>query len=207
MNVWKALGNSGRVPSDEFAAVGGGSRTNSGFPDEIDEMVLEFEDMGTSLCEIEAPGEISWEALTPMPTFKTFANGQQYSLEARQVRDRRRTVFPPRDSHGYVFFHRPYQRWPWSPLIGADWKVLRRLGFGIWSDRRMKQLGLKSRDRPLQAPYPDLAKLYPPEPPDQDGEEMGSREVVFTWNVLYRTAAGEDIRTSKAEMWRGDDAE
>lgn len=167
------------IPSAEFAGVarvGGGVNEDS--MDELTELPSSLEEIGT--CN----NRIAWEPLATKPIL-------QPEALARKVRG----------SHGYAFFNRACQGLPYSPLLGANWAVMRRLGFGIWSTRRLRIMGYKSTDRQHK-------QLGHREPIFQEGEELSKRDVMFTWNCLYRTAAGESIRTSGADMSRyRDDAE
>ncbi|CZT18959.1 uncharacterized protein RCC_04804 [Ramularia collo-cygni] len=189
LKVWTALGHSDgsladtvptidSIPSAEFAGVarvGGG--VNEGSMDELLELASSLEEIGT--CD-----RIAWEPLATKPILQP---------EARQMA---REV---RGSYGYAFFNRACQGLQYSPLMGADWAVMRRLGFGIWSTRRLRIMGYKSKDR---------QQLGQREPIIQEGEELGKRDAMFTWNCLYRTAVGESLRRSGADMSRyRDDAE
>lgn len=183
LKVWNALGDSGvsrnrsvltlsSIPSAEFAAVGRvGGGVHRGSRDEIVEIA-------SSLDELGPHEQIVWRPLVPKPALESQAREL-----ARQVGG----------SYGYAFFNRACQGLPYSPLMGADWAVMRRLGFGIWSDRRLRIMGYKSRN---------IQKPGRREPFTQEGDDLGTRDIMFTWNCLYRTAAGESIQTSGADMSR-----
>jgi hypothetical protein len=161
-----------------------------------------MQEMAASLDEGSSFEDITRESLIPKPVAEAKAQLQKAKQD---------DVFPVGESYGYSYFNKALKRWPMSPLRGdADWKVMRALGVGIWSCRRLRELRLRERHSLFRNLSPEEAREKVREVLGQvesvpEGEDLDQRDILFTWNALYRTAAGESIHTANPRIARTDD--
>lgn len=189
LNVWRMLGNFSNMPSTDYPGLRGSElRSEAHNISLIDEM----EDMAITLDEIGMREESLWTSPIPNPLYEPKTEPQ--SLQPRKL-------FSPGESPGHMMFTKTCARLHFSPMRGADWKVLRRLGFHIWSVRRLRRLRLRSTDYDARQAVPEGAAETREQQRQlsDEGEYVDMRDVLFTWSALYRTAVGESIRTSSAK--------
>lgn len=113
--------------------------------DEIAEAATSFEKFQAD--KVTAHDSImSWRALADVP-LPASGTGSVEGAWGQTLENSKTVVSGGSD--GFQFFHLPSSRSSRSPLLKARWTVLRRLGFGIWSYRRLAE-ELKLRNYPRE---------------------------------------------------------
>lgn len=128
--------------------------------------------------------ELIWEALTASPPYHSpeVVHDSQ-PLGTRTCEYYELLKCRPTGHHYFISFSSPHEQY--SLLAGADWQILRRLGFGIWSTRRLFELGLQD---PAHAAAPLRGTLSPK--PIRTSV-MTPNDVMFTWKALYDAAVAD----------------
>lgn len=145
--------------------------------DEVDEVIESYNELKaahedpTPLTEI-----LSWSAMVRPPPPAADASDEQkawaetFEQQAQAARGLTR---------GQQLFNMLFQRWHGSPLRSADWTVMRRLGFGIWSTARLAELHLTSYPLDVDPPNDPYAHQV------SIGDDAGRSRLMFTWWKLY----------------------
>lgn len=141
-------------------------------------LIDEVAEMAESLDELQ-DHDLTWDPLTARsPLDPDDANLRDYSEPPRSW-DYWMVNFP----RGRGYFLDVAKWYGYSPLKGASWRPLRRLGLGIWSDRRLYQLGLQDpahqwRDQGDPKPIKTSVLTY--------------NCVLWTWNKLHEAAVAAE---------------
>ncbi|KAF1348669.1 hypothetical protein BDV97DRAFT_399232 [Delphinella strobiligena] len=148
----------------------------------------EIEEAASSFGDLQAAGSVpndysvppSWDALAdvPLPTSKSSSIaivwGQTLELSTGSAQSQ---------SYGFHYYHLTSHRDPRSPLASTDWNTLRRLGFGLWSNRRLaEELDMKNYPKDLNPPSQGFIYRHGID------SYMSRRELEFTWARLYLAA-------------------
>lgn len=146
--------------------------------EDVNECIRMLRNADTSADHVRTP---VWRALAPIPTSSGLPNyiSREWPVN---VEDSIRCL--QRCSLACRWFHGPCLRIYFSPLLDADWRVFRRLGLGIWADRRVKE-EFELMGWPIA---PEVVLQYGQ--PLKFGNPPRARQddAFFTWKSLYEAA-------------------
>ena len=155
-------------------------------PWEVDELAMVKQSLRSLALGLDHDTPLNWIAMPAVPQPASSATSLQIAWNETFEMVDREMCSPP---SAYAFFHAYAQQAGGSPLKGTDWTILRDLGLGIWSRRRMAE-DLELANYPQSVKPPGNGRLGYDAKLD---DFLSKDDLLFTFWSLY--SAEKEVRS------------